>query len=77
MTAYSVDTSTYSQSVNARSISVDSTGRIWTMHWSLADTRFEFWYSDNGSTFTEATSLRTSPGTAKIGRASCRERVLC
>ncbi len=59
MAAVVVDTTTSANAMFGRSVSVTSTGRIWTMHYSLADTRFEFWYSDDtGATFTEATSLR-------------------
>ena len=51
-----------------RKIAATSTGRLWTAVNSLADTRWEFWYSDdNGASWTENTAARVTYTTASTG----------
>ena len=58
--ATTVTTSTASYATaGGRHTGVTSGGTDWVMQYNLASTRLEFWYStDDGSTWTEATSLR-------------------
>lgn len=56
--AVTVDTITTQNIAAPRSTAFDSTGRWWIAVYSNGDSRFEFWYSDNETTWTEATSLR-------------------
>jgi len=42
----------------------DSTGRLWVAVLDTANSRWGFWYSDNGTSYTEATSLRITSTTA-------------
>lgn len=58
--ATTVTTSTASYATaGGRHTGVTSGGTDWVMLYNLASTRLEFWYStDNGATWTEATSLR-------------------
>lgn len=56
-------TSAYATYPGSRRAAYTSTGRLWVALHNGASTRFEFWYSDDGTTFTEATSLRITAGT--------------
>ena len=61
--AVNIETTTtqmFGSGVCLRRVAYDSTGRMWVALHDGANTRWEFWYSDNGTSFTEATSLRIS-----------------
>ena len=69
-TTITTSTSLYSTSsklTTQRRSAYDSTGRLWVVVHNGASSRLEMWYSDDGSSFTEATSLRTSTGAASAG----------
>lgn len=57
--ATTITTSTsLAATVGRRMVAVDSSGRTWVARYSVANARYEFWYSSNRVTWTEATSLR-------------------
>ena len=56
--------STLDTASSSRCAAYDSTGRLWVVVHNGASGRYEMWYSDDGTSFTEATSLRLTASAA-------------